>query len=163
MIQVTEKYCIDVNGIMRRIPHRSPFLLIDGVVSCTPGKSIVAVKNVAIEEPYFPGHFPGHPVMPGVLIVEVMAQAAGVLVWETLANADKNFTLYLVSIEKSRFKQLVCPGDRLVVTVKLISHRLNFWSFDALAQVDSRDVAHSRFRVLANTEISKTSGKTHDS
>jgi len=160
---VTEKYCIDVNGIMRRIPHRSPFLLIDGVVSCTPGKSIVAVKNVAIEEPYFPGHFPGHPVMPGVLIVEVMAQAAGVLVWETLANADKNFTLYLVSIEKSRFKQLVCPGDRLVVTVKLISHRLNFWSFDALAQVDSRDVAHSRFRVLANTEISKTSGKTHDS
>jgi len=160
---VTEKYCIDVNGIMRRIPHRSPFLLIDGVVSCTPGKSIVAVKNVAIEEPYFPGHFPGHPVMPGVLIVEVMAQAAGVLVWETLANADKNFNLYLVSIEKSRFKQLVCPGDRLVVTVKLISHRLNFWSFDALAQVDSRDVAHSRFRVLANTEISKTSGKTHDS
>lgn len=160
---MTEKYCIDVNGIMRRIPHRSPFLLIDGVVSCTPGKSIVAVKNVAIEEPYFPGHFPGHPVMPGVLIVEVMAQAAGVLVWETLANADKNFNLYLVSIEKSRFKQLVCPGDRLVVTVKLISHRLNFWSFDALAQVDSRDVAHSRFRVLANTEISKTSGKTHDS
>ncbi len=160
---MTEKYCIDINGIMRRIPHRSPFLLIDGVVSCTPGKSIVAVKNVAIEEPYFPGHFPGHPVMPGVLIVEVMAQAAGVLVWETLANADKNFNLYLVSIEKSRFKQLVCPGDRLVVTVKLISHRLNFWSFDALAQVDSRDVAHSRFRVLANTEISKTSGKTHDS
>jgi 3-hydroxyacyl-[acyl-carrier-protein] dehydratase len=158
-MQMTEKYCIDIDGIMLRIPHRSPFLLIDGVVSCTPGESVVAIKNVAIEEPYFSGHFPGNPVMPGVLIVEAMAQAAGVLVWETLANVDKNFTLYLVSIEESRFKQLVCPGDRLVITVKLVSHRLNFWSFDALAQVDSQDAARSKFRVLANTDVPKTSGK----
>ncbi|MCH2669880.1 MAG: hypothetical protein MK009_08545, partial [Gammaproteobacteria bacterium] len=84
----------------------------------------------------------------------------GVLVWETLGNADKNFTLYLVSIEESRFKQLVCPGARLLITVKLVSNRLNFWSFDALAQVDSRDVAQSKFRVLANIDVPKTPGES---
>ena len=157
---MSEEYCIDLEGIEMRIPHRSPFLLIDGIVSCTAGESVVAAKNVAIEEPYFPGHFPGNPVMPGVLIVEAMAQAAGVLVWETLGNADKNFTLYLVSIEESRFKHLVCPGDRLLITVKLVSNRLNFWSFDALAQGDSRDVAQSKFRVLANIDVPKTPGES---
>ncbi len=157
---MTDEYCIDIEGIKMRIPHRSPFLLIDGIVSCIAGESVVAAKNVALEEPYFPGHFPENPVMPGVLIIEAMAQAAGVLVWETLGNADRNFTLYLVSIEESRFKHLVCPGDRLLITVKLVSHRLNFWSFDALAQVDNRDMARSKFRVLANIDVPETSGKS---
>ena len=82
---MTERYCIDVEGIKERLPHRDPFLLIDGIVRFEPGESIVAVKNVSADEPFFAGHFPGHPVMPGVLLVEAMAQAGGVLVWESAA------------------------------------------------------------------------------
>tara|TARA_B100000029_G_scaffold445628_1_gene466223 strand:- start:2027 stop:2497 length:471 start_codon:yes stop_codon:yes gene_type:complete len=149
---MSENYHIGLEGIKERIPHRNPFLLIDGILSCEPGNSVVAVKNVSKDEPYFVGHFPGNPVMPGVLIVEAMAQTAGVLVWETLSNVDKNFTLYLVSIDESRFKNFVVPGDSLVITVRLVSHKLNFWSFDALAKIDDREVANAKFRVLANSD-----------
>ena len=142
---MTERYCIDVEGIMERIPHRYPFLLIDGILNVKPGESIVAAKNVSFNEPYFLGHFPGHPVMPGVLIVETMAQAAGVLVWESVPPEERNFTLYLVGIEKTRFRQPVRPGDRLVVTATLTSRRRNFWRFDAVAEVDGKRVASSEF------------------
>ena len=120
---MTEPYCIDVEGIMERIPHRPPFLMIDGILSFEPSTLIVAVKNVALGESFFLGHFPGHPIMPGVLIVEAMAQAAGVLVWESLPPEERNFILYLVSVENSRFKEPVCPGDRLVLTAELILRR----------------------------------------
>ena len=142
---MTERYCIDVEGIMERIPHRYPFLLIDGILNVKPGESIVAAKNVSFNEPYFLGHFPGHPVMPGVLIVEAMAQAAGVLVWESVPPEERNFTLYLVGVEKTRFRQPVRPGDRLVVTATLTSRRRNFWRFDAVAEVDGKRVASSEF------------------
>lgn len=149
---MSETYCIDVEGIMERIPHRIPFLLIDGVVSCEPNVAIVAVKNVTFNEPFFLGHFPGHPVMPGVLIVEAMAQAAGVLVWESVPAAERNFILYLVSVENTRFKEPVRPGDRLVLTAKLTSRRRNFWRFEATAEVDGR--------VVATTEFLQAPGKT---
>ncbi len=142
---MTERYCIDVKGIMERIPHRDPFLLIDGILRCEPGKSIVAVKNVSVHESYFAGHFPGHPVMPGVLLVEAMAQAAGVLVWESVPPERRNFILYLASVEKTRFKQPVYPGDRLVFTANITSRRRNFWRFDAVAEVGGRLVASSEF------------------
>ena len=142
---MNERYCIDVEGIMERIPHRYPFLLIDGILNVKPGESIAAVKNVSFNEPYFLGHFPGHPVMPGVLIVEAMAQAAGVLIWESVPPDERNFTLYLVGVEKTRFRQPVRPGDRLVVTAKLTSRRRNFWRFDAVAEVDGKRVASSEF------------------
>ena len=149
---MSEAYCIDVEGIMERIPHRTPFLLIDGIVRCEPGDSIVAVKNVTFNEPYFLGHFPGHPVMPGVLIVEAMAQAAGVLVWESVPAEERNFILYLVSVEHTRFKEPVRPGDRLVLSVQLTSRRRNFWRFEATAKVADR--------VVATTEFLQAPGKT---
>ena len=149
---MTESYCIDIEGIKERIPHREPFLLIDGILSCAPGESIVAVKNVSPDEPYFLGHFPGHPVMPGVLILEALAQAAGVLVWESVPPAERNFILYLVGVEKTRFKQPVYPGDRLELTAKLTARRRNFWRFDATAKVDGR--------LIATAEFLETPGKT---
>ena len=142
---MTERYRIDVEGIMERIPHRYPFLLLDGILRCEPGESISAVKNVSFNEPYFLGHFPGHPVMPGVLIVETMAQAAGVLIWESVPPQERNFTLYLAAVEKTRFRQPVRPGDRLVVRATLTSRRRNFWRFDAVAEVDGTRVASSEF------------------
>lgn len=142
---MSERYCIDVAGIMERIPHRYPFLLLDGILHCTPGEIISAVKNVAFNEPHFAGHFPGHPVMPGVLVVEAMAQAAGVLIWESVPPQERNFTLYLAGVDKTRFRQPVRPGDRLVVTARLISQRRDFWRFAALAEVDGRRVASSEF------------------
>lgn len=142
---MTERYCIDVEGIMKRIPHRYPFLLLDGILSCEPGKGISAVKNVSVNEPHFLGHFPGHPVMPGVLIVEAMAQAAGVLIWESIPPDERNFTLYLAGVEKTRFRRPVSPGDRLVLNVTLTSRRRNFWRFDAVAEVDGKRVASSEF------------------
>jgi 3-hydroxyacyl-[acyl-carrier-protein] dehydratase len=119
--------------------------MIDGILSFEPSTLIVAVKNVALGESFFLGHFPGHPIMPGVLIVEAMAQAAGVLVWESLPPEERNFILYLVSVENSRFKEPVCPGDRLVLTAELILRRRNFWRFKATAKVDGHTVAHSEF------------------
>jgi len=149
---MAEPYCIDVEGIMERIPHRIPFLLIDGILSCEPGDSVVAVKNVTFNEPYFLGHFPGHPVMPGVLIVEAMAQAAGVLVWESVPPAERNFILYLVSVEKTRFKAPVRPGDQLVLRAELTARRRNFWRFEATAKVGGQ--------LVASTEFLQAPGKT---
>jgi 3-hydroxyacyl-[acyl-carrier-protein] dehydratase len=119
--------------------------MIDGIISFEPGASIIAAKNVVFSEPFFLGHFPGHPIMPGVLLIEAMAQAAGVLVWESIPPEERNFILYLVSVENSRFKEPVCPGDRLVLTAELISRRRNFWRFKATAKVDGNIVAHSEF------------------
>ena len=142
---MTERYCIDVQGIMKRIPHRYPFLLLDGILHCKPGESICAVKNVSTNEPWCPGHFPGQPVMPGVLIVEAMAQAAGVLIWESVPPGERDFTLYLAAVDRTRFRQPVRPADRLVVTATLTSRRRNFWRFDAVAEVDGQRVASSEF------------------
>jgi 3-hydroxyacyl-[acyl-carrier-protein] dehydratase len=142
---MTDRYIIDAEGIMERLPHRHPFLMIDGITSCKPGKSIVAVKNVAANEPQFTGHFPRHPVMPGVLIVESMAQAGGVLVWESLGPDDRNFILYLVGIEKSRFRRPAYPGDQLILRVELTAQRRVLWRFSATAEVDDKLIASAEF------------------
>jgi 3-hydroxyacyl-[acyl-carrier-protein] dehydratase len=133
---MTDTYCLSVEDIMERLPHRYPFLMIDGILSCEPGKSIVAVKNVAASEPHFLGHFPGHPIMPGVLIIEAMAQAGGVLIWESIAPEERNFILYLAGIEKARFKRPARPGDRIVLTVDLVASRRNFWRFKTKAEIN---------------------------
>jgi len=130
---------------MERIPHRYPFLMIDGVVSCEPGKSIVAVKNISVNEPQLGGHFPQQPVMPGALIVESMAQAAGVLVWESLEPEQRNFVLYLVGLERARFKRPARPGDQLVLSVELLAGRSNLWRFGATAEVDGKLIANAEF------------------
>jgi 3-hydroxyacyl-[acyl-carrier-protein] dehydratase len=141
---MTDKKTIDIEGILERLPHRFPFLLVDRVLDVVPGKSILAVKNVSMNEAYFQGHFPGQPVLPGVVIVEALAQAGGLLAYETATADDRISILYLVGIEESRFRQIVRPGDQLMLRVELVSHRRNLWRFAAVAEVDGKAVAEAQ-------------------
>jgi 3-hydroxyacyl-[acyl-carrier-protein] dehydratase len=135
---------LDIDGIVERLPHRFPFLMVDRVLDVVAGKSIVAVKNISANEAYFQGHFPGHAVMPGVLIIEALAQAGGVLAYETAAAEDRIWILYLVGIEETRFKQTVRPGDQLMLRVELVKRRRNLWRFNAVAEVAGKVVAEAQ-------------------
>jgi len=135
---------MDIHQILDYLPHRYPFLLVDKVVSCEPGKGIVAIKNVTINEHFFAGHFPHHPVMPGVLIIEALAQAGGVLAYETAAAEERIWILYLVGIEETRFKQTVRPGDQLTLRVELQKRRHKLWRFSGVAEVDGKVVAETQ-------------------
>jgi 3-hydroxyacyl-[acyl-carrier-protein] dehydratase len=128
---------MDIYEVLSRLPHRFPMLLIDRVLECEPGKRIVALKNVSINEPFFPGHFPGVPILPGVLILEAMAQAAGLLAFSTLGlQADGQSLYYFAGIDRARFKRPVKPGDQLRIEVQATANRLNLWKFDCVAKVD---------------------------
>lgn len=118
----------DIRAIMRQVPHRYPFLLVDRVIDCQPGKSITAIKNVTINEPFFPGHFPGHPVMPGVLILEALAQAGLILGIRTV-EAEPGTLVFFAGIDKARFKRQVIPGDQLTLKVELRSTKRRLWKF----------------------------------
>ena len=134
---------IQIKEIMALLPHRYPFLLIDRVTHYELGKSIQAYKNITINEECFLGHFPGEPIFPGVLILEAMAQAAGLLGFKTMGNSDK---LYLYAgIDKARFKAPVIPGDRLDITVRLIKERRGIWKFEGVASVDDNAVCVAEF------------------
>ena len=128
---------MDIRQVLEYLPHRYPFLLIDRVVSCEPGKSIVALKNVTINEPFFSGHFPHHPVMPGVLIIEALAQAAAILSFRTMSHkADDKSVYYFVGIDQARFKRPVGPGDTLMLEVELKRHARSIWIFNCAAKVN---------------------------
>lgn len=130
---------MDIHDILEHLPHRYPFLLIDRVREVTPGERIVAVKNVTINEPFFPGHYPHHPVMPGVLIVEAMAQAAAILSFRTMgAKPDDKSVYYFVGIDGARFKRPVGPGDQLVIEVAVVMNRRGIWKFSGRASVDGQ-------------------------
>ena len=134
---------IEVKEIMTLLPHRYPFLLIDRVTDYELGKSIEAYKNITINEQCFLGHFPGEPIFPGVLILEAMAQAAGILGFKTLGSSDQ---LYLYAgIDKARFKSPVVPGDRLDISVRLIKERRGIWKFEGIASVDNKHVCVAEF------------------
>lgn len=135
---------LDIDAILTRLPHRYPFLMVDRVLDVVPGKSIVAVKNVSFNEAYFQGHFPGHPVVPGVLIIEALAQAGGVLAYESATAEERLWILYLVGIEETRFKQTVRPGDQLTLRVELVKRRRNLWRFTGVAEVDGKPVAETQ-------------------
>jgi 3-hydroxyacyl-[acyl-carrier-protein] dehydratase len=141
---MTEAKHFDIDGILERLPHRYPFLMVDRVLEVVPGKSIVAVKNVTANEQYFQGHFPGHPVVPGVLIIEALAQAGGLLAYETATAEERIWILYLVGVEETRFKQTVRPGDQLVLRVALDKRRRNLWRFTGVAEVDGKPVAEAQ-------------------
>jgi 3-hydroxyacyl-[acyl-carrier-protein] dehydratase len=141
---MTDHKSLDIAGILERLPHRFPFLLVDRVLDVVPGKSIVAVKNVSANEAFFQGHFPGYPVMPGVLIIEALAQAGGVLAWESVSAEERIWILYLVGIEETRFKQVVRPGDQLMLHVELLKRRRNLWRYAARAEVDGKVVAETQ-------------------
>lgn len=128
---------ISINDIMSYLPHRYPFLLVDRVESCEPNKSIVAIKNVTINEPQFTGHFPQAPVMPGVLMIEALAQASGILIYKTIETLpSKDNWFYLAGIDNARFKRIVVPGDQLRLTVELVKVRRDLWVFKGTATVD---------------------------
>ncbi|VAW87355.1 3-hydroxyacyl-[acyl-carrier-protein] dehydratase, FabZ form [hydrothermal vent metagenome] len=133
---------MDIHQVMQHLPHRYPFLLVDKVVSCVPGETLTALKNVTINEPFFPGHFPIKPVMPGVLILEALAQATAILTAKSMSDAPTGETLYyLVGIDNARFKQPVEPGDQLILKTDLIRNKRSIWKFDAKALVDDNVVA----------------------
>ncbi|MER2509812.1 3-hydroxyacyl-ACP dehydratase FabZ [Amaricoccus sp.] len=119
----------DILDIKRMIPHRYPMLLVDRVLNIVPGKSAVGLKNVTVNEPHFDGHFPARPVMPGVLIVEAMAQAAAVLVIKTLDLVDHDLLVYFMSIEEAKFRQPVVPGDVLELRIEILRGRGKVWKF----------------------------------
>ena len=128
---------MNIHDVLKHLPHRYPFLLIDRVISCEPGKTLVALKNVTINEPFFAGHFPRHPVMPGVLIVEALAQASALLSFKTMqAQMDEESVYYFVGIDKARFKKPVTPGDALILEVALQRHMRGIWKFWGEARVD---------------------------
>jgi 3-hydroxyacyl-[acyl-carrier-protein] dehydratase len=140
---MTDTKTLDIEALLERLPHRYPFLMVDRVLEFVPGKSLVAIKNVTANEAYFQGHFPEHPVMPGVLILESLAQAGGVLACESVAADERISILYLVGVENSRFKQIVRPGDQLKLCVELTKRRRNLWMFATHAEVDGKLVAEA--------------------
>lgn len=146
---------MEATEIRKYLPHRYPFLLIDRVLSVVPGKSLVAIKNVTINEPFFNGHFPQAPVMPGVLILESLAQASGVLIFKTensLPTAEDWF--FLAGIDNARFKKIVQPGDQLKLEVEIIRARRDLWKFKGIASVDNQ--------LVCSAEILNARGSLND-
>jgi 3-hydroxyacyl-[acyl-carrier-protein] dehydratase len=139
---------VDIHRIMHDIPHRYPFLLLDRVVDVVLNTSAIGVKNVSVNEPFFAGHFPNHPVMPGVLIIESMAQTAAVLVVETLGPEAAGKVVYFMSIEGAKFRRPVVPGDQLRIHVTKERNRGNVWKFQAAAKVEGVVVAEATYAAM---------------
>ena len=143
---------LSIEKIMESIPHRYPFLLIDKVVKCIPNKELIALKNVSGNEYFFQGHFPNKPIMPGVLILESMAQATGVLISYSENNKDKGGLYYLLGIEKARFKRNVIPGDQLKLEISMERKIKDIYKFGAKAIVDNAEVASAEILTTGKKE-----------
>lgn len=135
---------MNAQDVLAYLPQRYPLLMIDRVLECEPGKRILALKNISSNEPQFLGHFPGRPIMPGVLILEAMAQASGILVFRTRADKpDANTVYYYAGIDSARFKKPVVPGDRLEIEAAILAHKRTIWKFACVARVDGAVVAEA--------------------
>ena len=145
---------MDIHEILEHLPHRYPFVMIDRVISMELGKEITALKNVSINEPFFPGHFPHHPVMPGVLIVEAMAQAAAILSFKTMGKKPTDDSVYyFAGIDSARFKKPVSPGDQIILNVKIDRILKGIWKYSGVATVDGVVVAEaSMMCILKNID-----------
>ena len=143
---MSETIKMDIHAIMRLLPHRYPFLLIDRVIECVPGEYLTGIKNVTANESYFQGHFPQRPVMPGVIILEAMAQATGLLAFATAGTPEDDTLYYLVGIDKARFRRPVEPGDQLLLKASLSNTRRNIWMFSATAEVDGETVSSAEMK-----------------
>jgi beta-hydroxyacyl-ACP dehydratase FabZ len=141
---------IDINEILSLMPHRYPFLLVDRVIEFEETKRIVAIKNVTINEPFFQGHFPGRPIMPGVLILEAMAQAGGVLAFKSFPGMKG--TVFFTGIDGARFRKPVVPGDTLRFVVEVVKHRREIWVFETKAYVENDIVAEARIMAMLKQE-----------
>ena len=144
----TDTITMDIHDILKRLPHRYPILLVDRVVELVKGERIRAIKNVSINENFFQGHFPRHPVMPGVLIIESMAQTAAVLVVRTLGPSANGKLVYFMSVEGAKFRRPVVPGDQLRIHVVKERQRGNVWKFNAEAKVDGTVVAEATYAAM---------------
>jgi len=134
----------DIQEVMRYLPHRYPLLLIDRVLELVPGEHIIAMKNITINEPYFPGHFPGQPVMPAVMILEAMAQATAILCMHTLDQLPADGAIYyFAGIDGARFRKPVRPGDQLHLRVEILKHSRGIWKVNAVGSVDGKNVANA--------------------
>ena len=139
----------DIDEVMRRLPHRYPMLLVDRVLECVSGERIVALKNVTMNEEFFVGHFPGRPVMPGVLILEAMAQTAGILTFVTAGiYPDESVRFYFAGIDKARFRRPVVPGDQVKFTAVLERRIRTIWKYSITATVDGSEVASAEMMVM---------------
>ncbi|MDA8104847.1 MAG: 3-hydroxyacyl-ACP dehydratase FabZ [Nitrospiraceae bacterium] len=134
-----------VNEIMKLLPHRYPFLLVDKIVDLKPGESALGVKNVTINEPFFQGHFPGQPIMPGVLVIEAMAQVAGVMAFR---SGIEGKSVYFMSIDNAKFRRPIVPGDQVMMEIKVLKQRGNVWKFSGTAAVDGKLVAETEFTAM---------------
>jgi len=139
---------IDIARILQAIPHRYPFLMIDRVVDLVTNESAIGIKNVSVNESFFQGHFPNHPVMPGVLIIEAMAQTAAILVVETLGPDAAGRVVYFMSVEGAKFRRPVVPGDQLRIHCTKLRNRGNVWKFSAVARVDGSSVAEASYAAM---------------
>ncbi len=139
---------IDIIRIMEMIPHRYPFLMIDKVVDVIADKSAVGIKNVTVNEPFFQGHFPSQPIMPGVLIIEAMAQTSAILVVQTLGAAAEGKLVYFMAVDSARFRKPIAPGDRVYVHVEKIRNRGNVWKFKGEAKVDGALMAEATYTAM---------------
>jgi len=139
---------LDIARILQAIPHRYPFLMIDRVVDLVTNQSAIGIKNVSVNESFFQGHFPNHPVMPGVLIIEAMAQTAAILVVETLGPDAAGRVVYFMSVEGAKFRRPVVPGDQLRIHCTKLRNRGNVWKFNAVARVDGTSVAEATYAAM---------------
>ncbi|MDA8239884.1 MAG: 3-hydroxyacyl-ACP dehydratase FabZ [Nitrospiraceae bacterium] len=134
-----------VNEIMKLLPHRYPFLLVDKIVDLKPGESALGVKNVTINEPFFQGHFPGQPIMPGVLVIEAMAQVAGVMAFRSGVEGK---SVFFMSIDNAKFRRPIVPGDQVMMEIKVLKQRGNVWKFSGTATVDGKLVSEAEFTAM---------------
>lgn len=147
---------LDIDGVLKLLPHRYPFLLIDRVLEIEHGKTVRCLKNVTINEPFFPGHFPHRPVMPGVMILEALAQAAGVLAFRTAGVIpDESTRFYFVGIDGARFRRPVVPGDQLILNAKLERIMRGIWKFKTWAEVDGVEACSAEMMVSVVAEPKK--------
>lgn len=144
---------LDIKDIMSFLPHRYPFLLIDKIIDYDPGKRVTALKNVTLNEPHFQGHFPQVPVMPGVLILEAMGQAGGVLAHVSLPEKMHGRLVYFTGIDKARFRQPVVPGDQLILECKLLNMRSKAMRMSGIASVDGKKVAEAELMAIIGEKI----------
>jgi beta-hydroxyacyl-ACP dehydratase FabZ len=139
------EFAMDIQAILKRLPHRYPFLLVDRILDWVPNQTITGLKNVTINEPFFQGHFPGSPIMPGVLIVEALGQTGGVLAMASIPETQEGTLMFFMGFDQVKFRKPVVPGDQLILDLKIVKKRAKILKLEGLAKVENQVVAEAQF------------------